>query len=68
MIWLDDNGTIVIKTDITKNNVYELMRMKNSVLALLETQEAEFADKDENYWAFQLVRLLEPNDDQICLK
>lgn len=68
MIWLDDNGNIVIRTDITKNNVNEIVEMKKSVLNLLNTQMTDFVDRDENYWAFELVKLLEPEPEQICLK
>lgn len=68
MIWLDDNGNIVIRTDITKNNVNEIVEMKKSVLNLLNTQMPNFIDRDENYWAFELVKLLEPEPEQICLK
>jgi hypothetical protein len=68
MIWLDDNGNIVIKTDITKKNVNEIVEMKKSVLNLLNTQMPDFIDRDENYWAFELIKLLEPEPEQICLK
>lgn len=68
MIWLDDNGNIVIRTDITKNNVNEIVEMKKSVLNLLNTQMTDFIDRDENYWAFELVKLLEPEPEQICLE
>jgi hypothetical protein len=68
MIWLDDNGNIVIKTDITKDNVNEIQEMKKTVLFLLATQDPNFYDRDENYWAFELVKLLEPEPEQICLK
>ena len=66
MIWLDDNGNIVIRTDITKKNVNEIVEMKKSVLNLLNTQMPDFIDRDENYWAFELVKLLEPEPEQIC--
>lgn len=68
MIWLDDNGNIVIRTDITKNNLNEIVEMKKSVLNLLNTQMPDFMDRDENYWAFELVKLLEPEPEQICLQ
>ena len=68
MIWLDDNGNIVIKTDIAKNNIYEVLEMKKSVLNLLNTQMPDFIDREENYWAFELVKLLEPEHEQVCLK
>lgn len=68
MIWLDDNGNIVIKTEITKNNVDTIVEMKKSVLNLLNTQMPDFIDREENYWAFELVKLLEPEPEQICLK
>jgi hypothetical protein len=68
MIWLDDNGNIVIKTDITKKNVNEIQEMKKTVLSLLATQDPNFYDRDENYWAFELIKLLEPEPEQICLK
>ena len=68
MIWLDDNGTIVIKTDIDKNNVDTIIEMKKSVLNLLNTQMPDFIDREENYWAFELVKLLEPEPEQICLQ
>jgi hypothetical protein len=68
MIWLDENGNIVIKTDISKNNINEIVEMKKSVLNLLNTQMPDFIDRDDNYWAFELVKLLEPEPEQICLK
>lgn len=68
MICLDDNGNIVIKTDISKNNVNEIVEMKKSVLNLLNTQMPDFIDRDDNYWAFELVKLIEPEPEQICLK
>lgn len=68
MIWLDDNGNIVIRTDITKKNINEIVEMKKSVLNLLNTQMPDFIDRDENYWAFELVKLLEPEPEQICLQ
>ena len=67
MIWLDDEGNIVIRTGIHKKDIYEIMAMKKSVLGLLETQHPDFHDRDENYWAFELVKLLEPEPEQICL-
>lgn len=67
MIWLDDDGNIVIRTGITKNNVNEIVEMRRSVLNLLNTQMPDFIDRDENYWAFELVKLLEPEPEQICL-
>jgi hypothetical protein len=68
MIWLDDNGKIVIRTEIEAKNVYELHSMKRTVLELLATQNKDFHDPDENYWAFELVKLLEPEPEQICLQ
>ena len=44
------------------------MVLKKSVLNLLNTQMPEFIDKEENFWAFELVKLLEPTPEQICLK
>lgn len=68
MIWLDDNGNIVIRTEIPANEVYELHEMKKSVLNLLSTQDSDFYDRNANFWAFRLVELLEPEHEQICLK
>ena len=68
MIWLDDNDNIVIRTDITKNNINEIVEMKKSVLNLLNTQMPDFIDREENYWAFELVKLLEPEAEQICFR
>ncbi len=68
MIWLDDNGKIVIRTDIAAKDIYEIVHMKQTVLDLLATQNKDFRDSDDNYWAFELVKLLEPEPDQICLK
>jgi hypothetical protein len=68
MIWLDDNGKIVIRTDIDVNNACNIQEMKKTVLTLLATQDPDFYDRDENYWAFELIKLLEPEPDQICLK
>ena len=68
MIWLDDNGKIVIRTEININNLDQIVGMKKSVLNLLNTQIPDFIDRDENYWAFELVKLLEPEPEQICLK
>jgi hypothetical protein len=42
--------------------------MKKSVLNLLSTQMADFTDREDNYWAFELVKLLEPSEYQICFK
>ena len=67
MIWLDDNGNIIIKTEINKNNLDTIVEMKKSVLNLLNTQMPDFIDREENYWAFELVKLLEPEADQICI-
>jgi hypothetical protein len=68
MIWLDDNGKIVIRTNLEKNEMNEIVEMKRSVLNLLASQDEHFANRDENYWAFQLVQLLEPEPEQICLQ
>ena len=42
--------------------------MKKTVLDLLATQNKDFHNPDENFWAFELVKLLEPEPEQICLK
>ena len=68
MIWLDDKGNIVIRTEIKEKDVYELQQMKQTVLELLATQDENFRDRDRSYWAFELVKLLEPEPEQICLK
>lgn len=68
MIWLDDNGNIVIRTEIKAKDVHEIHHMKKTVLDLLATQNKDFHDPDENFWAFELVKLLEPEPEQICLK
>ena len=68
MIWLDNSGKIVIRTEIDENNLYELHQMKRTVLELLATQDQDFHDRNSNYWAFRLVELLEPDPDQICLQ
>ena len=68
MIWLDNDGKIVIRTEIDKNNVDAIIEMKKSVLNLLNTQMPDFIDREENYWAFELVKLLEPEPEQICLQ
>lgn len=68
MIWLDDKGNIVIRTEIKAKDVYELHQMKQTVLELLATQDENFRDRDRSYWAFELVKLLEPEPEQICLK
>jgi hypothetical protein len=68
MIWLDDNGKIVIRTEIEADNVCEIHLMKQTVLNLLSTQDDNFRDRQESYWAFELVKLLEPSPEQICLK
>ncbi len=68
MIWLDDKGNIVIRTEIKEKDVYELHQMKQTVLELLATQDENFRDRDRSYWAFELVKLLEPEPEQICLK
>ena len=68
MIWLDDNGNIVIRTQIAKKDIGEIVEMKRSVLNLLSTQDESFANRNENYWAYQLVQLLEPEPDQLCLQ
>ena len=67
MIWLDDNGKIIIRTNIEARNVNELQSMKQTVLDLLATQDENFHDRNSNYWAFELVKLLEPEPEQICL-
>ncbi len=68
MIWLDDDGNIVIRTDIKAEDIYEIDAMKKTVLDLLATQEPDFHNRDSNYWAFELIKLLEPEPEQICLK
>ena len=68
MIWLDDKGKIVILTDIDKKDLYEISQMKRTVLDLLSTQDKDFHDRDTNYWAFELVKLLEPEPEQICVE
>jgi hypothetical protein len=68
MIWLDDNGKVVIKTDIQAKDIYEVVEMKKSVLSLLSSQDKEMIDGEENYWAIQLIKLLDPEPEQICLK
>ena len=68
MIWLDDKGEIVIRTQLHCNQIDEIVEMKRSVLNLLNTQSQEFIYREENYWAYRLVQLLEPEADQICLQ
>lgn len=68
MISLTPNGKIVIITDIDASDIYEVQNMKTTVLDLLATQNKEFHDPDNNYWAYELVKLLEPKPDQICIK
>lgn len=68
MIWLDDSGKIVIRTHIDANNANEIQEMKKTVLNLLATQDQDFYDRNENFWAFELVKLLEPEPEQICLE
>lgn len=68
MICLDKNGKVVIHTNIEIKNVYEIQCMKKSVLRLLATQNKDFHDPDENYWAFELVELLEVEPEQINIK
>ena len=48
--------------------IYELHYMKKSVLKLLATQDTDFHDRDDNYWAFKLVELLEIEPEQINIK
>lgn len=68
MICVDNSGKIVIRTDIQEKQFFELQCMKKAVLRLLATQDTDFHNKDENYWAFRLVELLEPEEEQIILK
>ena len=68
MIWLDEKGKVVILTDIDKKNLYEISKMKSTVLDLIATQDTDFHDRDASYWAFELVKLLEPEPEQICLE
>lgn len=65
MICVDENGKVVIHTDIEVRNIYEIQCMKKSVLRLLATQNKDFHDPEENFWAFELVELLEPKTEQI---
>ena len=68
MIQLDQDNKIVIKTDIAKKNIYELVEMKKSVLELISTQSEDIIDRSASYWALELVKLLEPEPHQICLE
>lgn len=68
MIQLDQDNKIVIKTGITEKDAYELFMMKNSVLHLLSHQNEDILDQAENYWAIALVKLLEVEPEQLCLK
>lgn len=68
MICLDKNSKIVIHTDMPEELIYELHYMKKSVLKLLATQDTDFHDRDDNYWAFKLVELLEIEPEQINIK
>jgi hypothetical protein len=68
MIWLDDNGKVVIKTEIPAKDIYEVVEMKKSVLNLMSSQNKDMIDGEENYWAIQLIKLLDPEPEQICLK
>ena len=68
MICVDNSGKIVIRTDIQEKQFFELQCMKKAVLRLLATQDTDFHNKAENYWAFRLVELLEPEEEQIILK
>jgi hypothetical protein len=68
MIALDKNGDIIIITNIKASDISELHNMKQTVLDLLATQNKEFHDPDNNYWGFELVKLLDPKPEQICIK
>ena len=65
MICVDNSGKIVIRTDIEVRDINEIQCMKKSVLRLLATQNKDFHDPEENFWAFELVELLEPKTEQI---
>jgi hypothetical protein len=68
MILLNAEGNIIINTKMGENEIDNIVEMKRSVLNLLCTQDEHFANRDENYWAYQLVQLLEPESEQICIK
>jgi hypothetical protein len=68
MLWIDHNGKIVIGTEIEAKNLYEIHFMKQTILELLATQHIDYHDQDKNYWAFELVKILEPQPDQVCLE
>lgn len=68
MIQLDQDNKIVIKTDITEKDAYELFLMKNSVLTLLSHQNDDIMNQAENYWAIELVKLLDVEPEQLCFK
>jgi len=65
MICVDNSGKIVIRTDIEVRDINDIQCMKKSVLRLLATQNKDFHDPEENFWAFELVELLEPKTEQI---
>lgn len=68
MICVDKKGKVVIHTDIEIRRIDEIQCMKKAVLRLLATQNKDFHDPDENYWAFELVNLLEVEPEQINIK
>lgn len=68
MIWLDDDGHIVIRTELTKNDMEQVIEMRKSITFLLQTQDKDFYDREQSYNAFELLSYLEFQPDQICLK
>ncbi len=68
MIGLDENSNIVIKTNISKTDVYDVLLMKTAVLNLVSSQRDDFKNHDDCYWAVELVKLIEFETDQLCLK
>ena len=67
MIWLDEDGHIVIKTNLTTKELDQIIDMKNSITFLIKTQDKDFHNSDINYNAFELLSYLEFEANQICL-
>lgn len=68
MIWLDDNGHILVKTQESRQTVERILEYQKSLLYLIQTQNKDFFDEEIHYNACELLNNLLPSQEQATKK
>lgn len=63
MIWLDDNGHIIMQSNYNYKSADDIVNYQKSIIHLLQTQNSDCANEDTTYNALDLLEnlLFEPN-------